>query len=464
MMEEPVMNIIRVDCQAGISGDMLVSAFHDLVTCNGNEKNALIDSIKAIERELDRVHKIDAGFRKEYRQGFLGQFLFLDIDETVNHHSSTVDEVRSDLETCLNALSLSNEASDFALECFKKLAIAEEAAHGIHDSSDHETKSIHLHEIASVDTIVDISCVARALEILDFFDESNVFVVHSTPLAVGAGQVKIAHGLVPVPAPATRELLERNKIPFVDGPIQGELATPTGVAILATLQPSFEFITHPSVRKCKGVGVGAMDNPGLPNILQVELIETFDGNITKPMEGIQLASIERLQERTKIAITKDTIVEIATMVDDMPGEDVGSLMEHLFDLDILDAWFIPVHGKKQRPGVEIKVLCEPALAGSTVIFLLEQSTTLGCRIQLLNRVLVNRESKPHHVTIKWEGRVFSGTVRVKRVCRIGTQRPDDKYKVPRPMFKIEHDDLVRVANELRASIPLVRELVLQSLK
>ncbi|MHA1683601.1 MAG: LarC family nickel insertion protein [Promethearchaeota archaeon] len=460
--------IIRIFCTSGISGDMLVGAFHDLLEERGLDAVELVKCTNIISEALPHVKKIDVDFIDVEKHGFMARFMRISIDETLNDHAMSPGVVLENLKLCLSKIPFSNpvKASEFSIEAFSSIASAEYTVHGIkpndvsedkqHDD-DHHHHTVHLHEIASVDTIIDIVCVARALDILGFFESRENFRVVATPVSVGGGTINIAHGTVPVPAPATEVMLERYNIPFIENASQvGELATPTGVGILAALKP--EFHPFPSPVRIVGIGRGAgsKDIGQFPNILKLQLLEVDSNQITASntrLTALQDSPLQIIQER---------IGEITTTIDDASLEDVAYWMDKSYGLGAWEVYSTPVNMKKSRTGIEIRILCEAGKTRDIALYWLENTTTLGCRISTRERLAVKREIDEIQVDLRVQNSEFHGVIRVKRVL-LGTRGEREEgitgQRITRPLIKIEHDDLERVAQKLGISMVDARRMI-----
>ncbi|MCA9321968.1 MAG: nickel pincer cofactor biosynthesis protein LarC, partial [Planctomycetes bacterium] len=288
---------------------------------------------------------------------------------------------------------------------FARLAEAEGRVHGV-DPGD-----VQFHEVGALDSIVDICGAACALDLL------GIDAVYSAPIGVGGGVRRMAHGLVPIPAPATAEIL--TGLPSYRSGVDGELLTPTGAAILAEIVTAFS--APPGVwRLCAvGYGAGSNERSDPPNVVRVMLQESAEAEASSPA----------------------TVVELVCQVDDMSGEELGFLRERLETLGALDLVYEPVQMKKNRPGVRVELLCEPAREAPLVEALLRESSTFGLRRRSCERVVLDRE----WVTVA----TVLGTARVK----IG-RRDGRLHK-----FAAEYEDCRRLALESGRPFVEVRRIV-----
>jgi uncharacterized protein (TIGR00299 family) protein len=270
-------------------------------------------------------------------------------------HSHEHSHQRSmhDIAHLIEDSSLSATAKANSLAIFWRLAQAEGKVHG------QPPEEVHFHEVGAVDSILDIVGAAIGLEAL------GIERLYSSPLPLGSGQVKTQHGLLPLPAPATLELMRAAQIPVVPSPAQKELVTPTGAAILATLA-TFE---QPAMRiVAVGTGAGQRELPW-PNILRLIVGEVSGGG------------------------AHGELVLIETNIDDMAAHGFGQVMTRLFAGGALDVYFTPIYMKKNRPATMLSVIAsrlhEPALAR----ILLEETTTFGMRVQPIARYEAEREMR-----------------------------------------------------------------------
>lgn len=244
-----------------------------------------------------------------------------------------------------------------AIRAFERLATVEASIHGT--SVDH----VHFHELGAIDAIVDI-CGA-----MWGFERMGIDEVQASAVAVGSGTVKTAHGIMPVPAPATARLLEG--VPVSSGETAGELATPTGAVILTTVASRFGPMRDLRISRT-GYGAGSREYPGYTNYLRVFLGET--GSASVPVDQHKLAILE-------------------TEIDDMNPEILGGLMDTLLVGGALDVSFVPVHMKKNRPGVLLHVLVKPDWVNETLEAILRGTSTFGVRVIPCDRYCLKRDMR-----------------------------------------------------------------------
>jgi len=291
---------------------------------------------------------------------------------------------------------ISATAQAFALRTFELLAQAEGKIHN------RDAESIHFHEVGSEDAIVDIVCSALAAEHL------AVDVWYCSALNVGSGTVRCAHGVLPVPAPATAELLRG--APVFSSGIKKELLTPTGAAILRALQVSFQPLP-PVTLSATGYGAGARDFPGTPNLVRLSVGESVqlsakDGCPASAMPGWPTSAPASPAQMWDLGpAPADLITVLEANLDDMNPQLFSYVQQKLLTAGALDAFAVPVQMKKGRPGLIFTVLASPAHAELLSRILLTETTTLGVRMRQEQRRILDRK----HVTVEspW------GPIRVK---------------------------------------------------
>ena len=344
------------DCFSGISGDMTLGALIDLGT-----------PVDWLQKELSQLplNGFQLTVTHVMRNGIRATFVSVEIEDA--GHSRDYKKIKSLLENC----PLSDAVKSRSLIIFERLARAEA---GIHGCSPDE---VHFHEVGGVDAIIDIVGTALCLEKL------GINQVISSRIPLGSGFVDCRHGKLPVPAPATIEILKDAAVYGTD--VACELVTPTGAAIITSLTESFGPLPQMRVKKI-GYGAGQRELLDRPNLLRV-------------IAGTSAGSTDELQT--------DEIIILETCIDDMNPELFGYIMERLFADGALDVYWIPVHMKKNRPGTLIQVLCEEEGKDRLIQRLLSETTSLGVRYYKAARKLLAREQ----LTI----RTSFGEIQVKRV-------------------------------------------------
>ena len=340
-----------VDCFSGVSGDMLLGALlHAGVALDDLRAGLARLPLAGYALEADEVseHGI-RGVRARVRQ-----------TQTEHAHRRLAD-----VSAIIAAGGLPARAEQRALAIFRRLAEAEGAVHGV------APEEISFHEVGAVDSIVDTVGVALGLELLGVDD------LYCSELPLTSGRVRAAHGALPVPAPATLELLKGSDA--VWRPIQGaegELVTPTGAAVVATLA-RFE---RPALRvRATGYGFGSRTLPWA-NCVRLLVGETPAAPTPRaPEDAVEQAGL-----------TRDSIVVIESNIDNMTGEALGWLLERLLAAGALDASYAPLQMKKQRPGVLLTALAAPGDAERLAALIVAESATLGVRLRPVERIIAGR--------------------------------------------------------------------------
>ena len=333
------MKVLCYDCFSGISGDMNLGAMLDL----GIE-------LSYLKGELEKLNL--GGWEliaeKSQRHGISGTKVT--VRQTVHEHAH---RHLSDIQKIINGSSLPDEVKGLSMLIFRKIAEAEAKVHGI------PVDEVHFHEVGAIDSIVDITGAAICFAALK---PEAVFV---SEIELGSGFVKCDHGSLPVPAPATAEIVR--DLPVRTGGVGFEATTPTGAAILSVL--GTEFGSTQAVRISRtGYGVGHKDHPEIPNLLRVSLGETVS-----------------------LSATGHKALLIESNIDDMNPEFYDHVSERLFKAGASDVYFSQIIMKKGRPGVVLKVICETHLEDVMKEIIFRESTTLGIRIFEFRKETLARE-------------------------------------------------------------------------
>ncbi|MGH7350412.1 MAG: nickel pincer cofactor biosynthesis protein LarC, partial [Candidatus Rokuibacteriota bacterium] len=314
------------------------------------------------------------------------------VDVVLGRHEAGHRGLREILDI-LETARLSPAVREMASRVFRRLAEAEARVHGT------TPDRVHFHDVGAVDAIVDVTGACIGLHLL------GVDAVHVGALPVGGGFVNGPHGRMPIPGPATAELLKG--FPTLDTGVRRELVTPTGAAILTTLAAGAGAM--PAMRvTAVGYGAGAMDLE-TPNVLRLFVGEAPLAQVASPAE---------------------TIVQVETTVDDMSPQLYEPLLERLLEAGALDAWLTPVIMKRSRPGVVLTALCEPDRVADLSRLLFEESSTIGVRWTAyqrsrLDREMVRLDTAYGSVTFKvsrLEGRVITVTPEFEEVRRIARDK------------------------------------------
>lgn len=332
------MKGIYFDLIGGASGDMILGALLDAGVDPDHLRSAL-DQLLLEEFEL-KISQVD-------KAGFQATKVDVVVDrQPPERHLAEILEL-------IERSSLPKSIKKHSSAVFHRIADVEAGIHGT------AVEQVHLHELGGTDTVVDVVGVLLALDLL------AVDQVYCSPIPQGRGFVQGAHGQIPLPAPATIKLLEG--VPVYGLDIQSELVTPTGAALLTSLTENFGPAPL-MVLTGVGYGAGSRDLP-IPNLLRVLVGELSEGTA---------------------AGTALTVLE--SNLDDLNPEIYPYLMERLFQAGALDVSLIPVHMKKNRPGVQVQVLCEPAQAENLRQILFRETTTLGIREYPVKRYALERRS------------------------------------------------------------------------
>jgi uncharacterized protein (TIGR00299 family) protein len=321
------MKIIGYDCFSGISGDMNLGAMIDL----GVDKVYLIAELNKLN-----LPGWELIVKKDQRHGITGTKVT--VRQTRHEHEH---RHLADIEKIIEDSALDNKTKQLSVKIFMKIAQAEATVHGI--SIDH----VHFHEVGAVDSIIDVVGAAIC------FNALNVDAIHVSTVELGGGFVICDHGKLPVPAPATAELIKG--IPVKKGGVDFEATTPTGAAILATLGTNFNPDLTIKIEKT-AYGVGHKEHQDVPNLLRVFLGETIVN-----------------QE------TGHDALQIECNIDDMNPEFYDYISDRLFKAGASDVFFSNIIMKKGRPGILLNVICETELADTVKKIIFTESTSLGIR-------------------------------------------------------------------------------------
>ena len=389
------MKIAYFDCFSGISGDMTLGALVDV----GVPPEMLADGLSTLKLDAE----FSLHFEKATKHGITGTRAIVEVHpahadshhehehahrhdhdhephahEHHSHHDHDHGPTRhlSDIFKLLDDSDLDPEIRDTAKHVFDRLAEAEAKVHNMSKAK------VHLHEVSGIDSIVDIVGSVIGLAHLD------VDAVYASPLSLGRGFVRCAHGLMPVPVPGTMELLKG--VPIHQTDIPKELVTPTGAALITTL--SQEFGVMPQMRLDRvGYGAGTRDLEQRPNLLRLCL-------------GEKISSSD--SQATHHHAETDSVDIIETNVDDMSPEITGYVTAQLFEHGALDVFLTPIFMKKNRPATQITVLCPAPHRDRLIELLLTETTTFGVRLSSANRVKLRRDFI--QVETQW------GTIQAKR--------------------------------------------------
>ena len=401
------MKTLYLDCGMGAAGDMLTAALLELLP----EPKAFLQELNA----LGIPGVVTTAVRTE-KCGICGTQLSVtvngaeeeseDVPLAHTHACSHVHEHdhehahehphshtgMADIRARIAALPVPQRVRDNILAVYGRLAAAESEAHG------RPVDQIHFHEVGTMDALADITAVCLLLERLA---PEQIIV---SPVHVGSGHVRCAHGILPVPAPATAILLRG--VPIYGGHIAGELCTPTGAALLTQFAASLRrYAAH--ARRTHRLWHGPQRDFSAANCVRALLGETED--------------------------SAEDVLELACNLDDMTPEAIGFALERLLEAGALDAWTTPIGMKKSRPGVLLRALCRPEKRQAVLDVFLRDTTTLGVREHRCSRTALQRSVS--ETDSPW------GPVRCKQAGGYGVSRK-----------KYEFDDLARIARETGLSL------------
>lgn len=402
------MKTLYLDCGMGAAGDMLTAALYELL--DENHKKDFIEKMNTIG-----IPNVVVAVEKVSKCGIAGTHMKVSVggveeetdghehthnhehEHTHNHghaHTSAQGHHHNgmhEIEHMIESLKIPEAVKQNAKEVYQLIAEAESQAHNV------PVTDIHFHEVGTMDAIADVTAVCLLMEIL------GIEKVIATPVHVGSGHVHCAHGIFPVPAPATAYILKG--IPIYGGEVKGELCTPTGAALLKYFVSDFGNMPVMKVEKI-GYGMGKKDFSA--------------ANCVRAMLG-------------EMPDSRDTIFELTCNIDDMTPEQTGFAMDRLFEEGALEVYTVPVGMKKSRPGIMLCVMCKENKKEEMVSLIFKHTTTIGIRENVSRRYTLERK-------VEDKNTVF-GNIRVKYSKGYGVTR--EKY---------EYEDMARIAKERNLSL------------
>ena len=406
------MKTIYLECKMGVAGDMLAAALLGLV----EDSNAVVDELNGLG-----IPKVVYRLDDTSKCGINGKHLSVlidgveeepsddhdhhhhDDDHHHDHHHHEHDHEHShehhhehrslyEIEDIIESLNVCKEVKSDIREVYELLAEAESSVHGV------PVDQIHFHEVGNMDAIADITAVCYLMHLID----ADRIIV--SPVNVGGGTVKCAHGILPVPAPATARLLQEVPI-YESDRIKSELTTPTGAALVKYFADDFD--TQPIMRVSKiGYGMGKKDFP------QANALRALLGNTNEGAEQV---------------------IELSCNVDDMTPEQIGFATESLLKEGAVEVYTVAADMKKNRPGSVIYCMCKLEDRDRIVNSIFKHTTTIGIRENVCNRYVLSREIQKIDTPY--------GEVRVKKSSGFGVNRS-----------KLEYDDLAGIATRTGKSI------------
>jgi len=395
--------ILYFNCQSGISGDMTLGALLDL----GVDQDEVVKQLNFLD--LDG-YRLEIGTR--YINGIKGTDFNVILDPKNTHHETKNHSDHhhrnlNDIEKIIDQSKIHGDAKELSKRIFKTVAVAEAKVHG------KSIDNIHFHEVGAVDSIVDIVGTAICLTLL------NVDAVYASPLHLGSGFVTCSHGKIPIPAPATLEILK--EVPVYSTGTEGELVTPTGAAIIKSITNEFGPLPKMTIENI-GIGTGK-NNYDIPNMLRI-----FHGQYW------QASNTE-----------SEDLMVLETNIDDMNPELTSYLVPLLFEKGALDVYITYIIMKKGRPGIQLNILCtpqdEPLMSG--IVF--KETPTLGIRKQIVQREYLTRKNISHETPL--------GKVNIKAAYHKGE------------ILKMapEYEDCKKIAQKKKIPLREVYELVCKNI-
>ena len=331
---------------------MFLGALIDL----GADVDKIVSAIKSLENKAYGYKNIKVTVEKVMRKGFSATMIDVAAEGTSKKDANELIEI---VEKSSRNLKLSKKAQQFASNVIHTLVEAEAKLHK------KDLADAHLHEVGLIDTPAEILGAAVALDNLGLFDSK----IYATPVSVGGGLFKFSHGTVSSPAPATLDILQGKNFPMRGGPVEAELTTPTGAAVLVNLAEEVS-VFYPAMTPLKtGYGAGNKEFAEIPNVLRITVGKAVDSGFLR-----------------------DEVAVLETNLDDVTGEVVGNAVESLMREGAKDVCIIPMFTKKNRPGQILKVIADKKDVERLVRVMVEETGTLGVRVYPCERHIANRES------------------------------------------------------------------------
>lgn len=383
--------VLVYDCFSGISGDMHIGAMLDL----GVDENYLRNQLA----RLGMASEFELIVTRSSKMGISGTQATVRLRSSPHHHRHL-----QDIRKIIDAAGYPDAVRERAFDIFMHIAVAEAKIHGT------SIDEVHFHEVGATDSIADIVAAAVCLDAL------NIRRSYCSTLELGGGMVRCAHGMMPVPAPATAEIL--TGVPCRYGGVDSEATTPTGAAILKHAVTAFTSPEGFAIERI-GYGLGQKDF-AIPNVLRVML-----GDI-------------RTTATTEFYLREKNL-QIDCNIDDMTPEAYQPLLDALFSAGAKDAFLTPIIMKKSRPGITLSILADPQYEQALLDTVFSHSTSIGVRIHEVDKHMLPREEVTLDTSL--------GPVSVKRVeLRDGRRR-----------WKLEHDQLMSLAELHSIAYPILRK-------
>lgn len=392
------MKILYIECSMGVAGDMLMGALYELL--NDEDRKKFTDKMNSLGIEglhVEAVPSVKCGINGTHMNVTVDGHEELEFHHSEHHHHHGAS--MHDIRHVIDAAGISGNVKKNAVEVYECIAQAESRVHG--KSADE----IHFHEVGSKDAMAD---VIGCCMLIDIIGADRIVV---SPVTTGFGNVRCAHGILPVPAPATALIL--NDVPLRAGSIEGELCTPTGAALVKHYADEFGNMPQMTVSRI-GYGMGTKDFAA--------------ANCVRVFVGIQATR------------TAKTIVQLCCNIDDMTAEELGYAAELLMDEGALDVYTTAIGMKKSRPGTLLTVMCREEDRERIAGLIFRNTTTLGMRVYHCERMILERSEKTLHTEF--------GDVRCKEASGYGVVRS-----------KLEYDDVRRLAKSSGRSIREIRDII-----
>ena len=393
------MKALYIDCSMGAAGDMLSAALLELIP----DRNSFIEKINSVG-----IPNVAVSQEKSVKCGITGTHISVKIngeeehehnhhhDNEHRHHEHHHHSGMRDIEHIVEHLNVSEKVKTDVMAVYRIIAEAESFVHG------QPVTEIHFHEVGTMDAVADITAVCMLMEII------GAEKVIASPVHVGSGHVHCAHGVLPVPAPATARIL--SGCPIYGGNIKSELCTPTGAALLKYFADDFADMPIMTTEKI-GYGMGNKD------FETANCVRIFLGEIRE---------------------SENVVTELKCNIDDMTAEDIGFAVEQLLTNGALDVYTMPIGMKKNRTGILLNVMCRDKEKEKFVKLIFKYTTTIGIRENVCRRYTLNRTVEDVNTEY--------GVIRKKVSFGYGVERA-----------KFEYDDLSRIAKENETTVDDVRK-------
>ncbi|MCQ2575889.1 MAG: nickel pincer cofactor biosynthesis protein LarC [Treponema sp.] len=400
------MKTLYFECKMGAAGDMLTAALLELLP-----EDKQLEALTTLQNL--GIDGVEFSTEKLSKCGIMGTHVHVKINdeeeeshdhhhethEHEHHHHTHVHHKMSDISDIINTLKVSETVKKDAINVYNLIAEAESHAHGV------PVDQIHFHEVGNKDAIMDVTAVCYLMNLI------GADKILASPVHVGSGNVRCAHGIMPVPAPATEYLLRG--IPYYQGEIKSELCTPTGAALLKYFVS--DFCNQPMMKiESVGIGCGKKDFPA--------------ANCVRAFLGEEVSTC-----------SEDKILQLDANIDDMTAEEIGFAMDRLFEAGAREVFTSAVFMKKNRPGTLITVICTEKTKEEIVKTFFKHTTTIGIRQKACDRYILDREMSVVKTPY--------GDIRKKTSSGYGSTKA-----------KLEFDDLSKIALEKGLSLREVRAI------